>query len=144
MRLLSRIFFVSSLLCVVNFDVSSASNAPVAPKKAYSMTTEIDYKVGSKRVKQSSTMNIDDQNTGWSLAVPATNGVTVLGRIAKFDTETLQLEFLVLDADTKEVIMSAPRIVTLKGQQAEISSVSDTSKVSLTALVKPITYTTNQ
>lgn len=105
-------------------------------QKGFLIQTTFEYQAKNRISKSDSTFILDAKNRAWTALTEPNDGVALLGRVTSSDSKSLQMEYLVVDTNQKNAVISTPAIHTLLGEAAKIEvgqSNGDTIRVSLIA-----------
>lgn len=108
-------------LCQISF---------AAEPKGYLITTSFEYQIANKTTKSESTIILDMENPQrWNTLVPPRNGVSLLGKLVAIEGDSLTMEYLVVDANRGDAIISSPSIVATVGKEATTETASKSERV---------------
>lgn len=130
------LLIVSGLLFSV-----SAFSAESAKQTGYLVKTVFEYQDKNKTSKSESSFIIDAKNNAWTTLTEPKDGIALLGRVATSDSDSLRMEYIVVDTNQKNAVISTPAIYAVLGEPAKIEvGESDGKKVSVSILAKPTEY----
>jgi type II secretory pathway component GspD/PulD (secretin) len=123
-----------SLICV--FNVVFGTSALASEHKGFLIKTEFNYQGKNKGAKSESSFVLDSSNKSWTTLATPKDGIALLGRVASNDTKFLEMEYIVVDTNEKNAVISTPAIRAKLGEVARIkvgSSELESVQVSLLA-----------
>jgi hypothetical protein len=118
--------------------VASIASGKAADAKGFYLKTAFEYQTGEKTTKTENTSVLDANYKGWTTLVPPKDGVTLLGKLIENENKTVQVEYMVIDTNRPNALVSTPSVIARPGEAAHIESVdSRGQRVSVQLIATP-------
>jgi hypothetical protein len=133
---------MQSLLAFIGLIISmSILQAGAVEQKGFLVKTAFEYQAKNKTSKSESTFILDAKNKGWTTLTEPKDGIALLGRVTSSDAKSLQMEYIVVDTNQKNAVISTPAIQALLGKAANIEvGQPNGEKVRVSLLAEPTKY----
>ena len=122
------------------FLIAAVVHAKTGDSKGFLIKTVFDYQAKEKTSKSEATLILDAKNKTWTTLLPPKNGIALLGRLAESDSKSIQMEYIVVDTNQNNAVISTPRITALLGETASIELGTSGEKVMVSLLATATTY----
>jgi hypothetical protein len=131
-----------ALLLLCPLVVASIASGKAADAKGFYLKTAFEYQTGDKTTKAENTSVLDANYKGWTTLVPVKDGVTLLGKLIENENKTVQVEYMVIDTNRPNALVSTPTVTARPGESAKIESVdSRGQRVSVQLVATPANTT---
>lgn len=103
----------------------------------FSIATEFDFSNGAKKVKAERSLLVAEDSRSWQSLTKARDGILLLGRVVSADAAGITLEYLVLDTNRDDFVLSTPTMILKFGQKATMTLDNSRDRISITVLATP-------
>jgi hypothetical protein len=118
--------------------LGTVSFAATTSIRGITVKTTFQYQNKNKSAATESTLVVDPDSKTWMTVAPPKDGIALLARIAESDSKTVQLEYIVVDTQQANAVVSAPQLKVNLGEAAKIEVAGRDDLVQLTLLATPI------
>jgi hypothetical protein len=126
-----------TLLLICPLVLASIAHGKAADAKGFYLKTAFEYQSGDKTTKTESASVLDANYKGWTTLVPPKDGVTLLGKLVENENKTIQVEYMVIDTNRPNALVSSPSVVAKVGESATIESQDNRGRVSVQMVATP-------
>jgi hypothetical protein len=111
-----------ALLLLCPLVVASIAHGKAVDAKGFYLKTAFEYQTADKTTKTETTSMLDSSYKGWTTLVPPKDGVTLLGKLAEGENKTLNVEYMVIDTNRQNTIVSTSSVIAKIGESAKIET----------------------
>jgi len=122
------------------FLVGAVVHAKSGESKGFLIKTAFEYQAKKTTFKSEATFILDEKNKAWTTLIPPKDGIALLGRLIGSDARSIHMEYIVVNTNQKNAVISTPGINANLGETASIEIGTDSDKVIVGLLATPTTY----
>ncbi len=125
-------------LLLLSFLFVSVAHGKAVDAKGFYLKTAFEYQTADKITKAETTQMLDSNYKGWTTLIPPKDGVTLLGKLAEGENKTINVEYMVIDTNRPNALVSSPSVVARIGESARIETAdSRGQRVSVQLIATP-------
>ena len=126
------------LLCILGI---SLSHAAVQKQNGFLLKTIFEYKANNKITKSESSFILDAKNKTWTTLTPPKDGITLLGRMMDSNAKSIGFEYIVVNTNEKNSVISTPQMIARIGENATLEmNIPNKEKISISLMASPTEY----
>lgn len=105
-------------------------------EKGVILKTSFEYKTNENSVKTEKRVFLADRESKWVNLSHPRDGVVLLGRMLKHDQANLEMEYLIVDTNRTDAVLTTPSITTPIGKKSIINLDRPSEKITLSLISK--------
>ena len=133
---MKTILFVLTFCCFANAVDSTTQGL----HQGFLIKSELIYTVNGAEMKSHRELILSNKNRSWNTLVNAKDGIALLGKILRSDHKSIQVEYLLVDTNQANAVITTPSIMALLGEKTEISAKSDVLEFTVKLLATKTDY----
>lgn len=100
------------------------------------VTTELEFQTGGRTIRTERTVYLPRNSESWHQVTKPREGILLLGRIHSSGADSAVLEYLIIDANRDDFVLSAPKFKAKLNERAQMMLESSKDQIRIQVLVE--------
>ncbi|MCM2323015.1 MAG: hypothetical protein NDJ90_07110 [Oligoflexia bacterium] len=132
---------MKEMMMILPLLMATMASAATTSESGFLVKTKLTYQTPKSLIESVGELILPNTNKGWTPLTYPKEGVVLLGRMVKFDSATIHLEYMLVDTRNAESsVVSTPSIITRLGEEAKVSVDTAGDKISISLLAKKTSF----